>query len=107
MPDLTELQKQILQEKRDHPDWSGKKIAQEVDCSPEYAREVLRDYDTALLDEVEIETSENSSSSSPGILEILFIWPLKLAIGLTVLMMKVTVGLMLLPFKLLFGDSGD
>lgn len=68
MGELTDLQREILEAKRDDPNVGPKEIADQVDCSEGYARDILNEYDTAHLDADArtVSTDESSSSKSSG-----------------------------------------
>ncbi|OYR87595.1 hypothetical protein DJ71_05410 [Halorubrum sp. E3] len=63
MTDLTDLQRQILEEKRENPDASAQEVADAVGCSEGYARDILDEYDTAVLDQIEQSSSDEDGSS--------------------------------------------
>jgi len=64
MAELTQLQHDILQEKKENPDDSPKEIAARLDCSESHAYQTLQDYDTAHIDKAEIKASESSNDSA-------------------------------------------
>lgn len=70
MSDLTDLQERILEAKRDDPAASPQEIADSVDCSEGYARDVLDEYDTAIL---ESEPSKTNDKGGPSLIPILLI----------------------------------
>jgi hypothetical protein len=113
MAELTELQRDILKEKRGNPDDSPKEIAERLDCSESHAYQTLQEYDTAHLDSAEVvettETNESGSKSSgsSGLIDLLFIKPIQLTVWLMVASFKFSIWLMLLPFRILFGGSND
>lgn len=65
MTDLTEIQQAILHTKQEHPDWSPSRIADRVGCSESYARDVLSDYDTAHLSNVDGEPTTAKDVTPP------------------------------------------
>ena len=111
MADLTDLQKEILQTKRDHPEFSAQRIADEVGCSYTHANQTLNEYDTSVLDSKSTTSPSSSSSSNSGgnsILYLLFVWPVKATIGITMLGIQLTLSIFAMGVKLLraiFGRS--
>ena len=91
MTDLTEIQQAILHTKREHPEKSPSEIADRVGCSESYARDVLSDYDTAHLsnvdgepataEDVEPPKSQDGSGSNSGGMGILLLLLLMLGFG--------------------------
>jgi len=104
MADITDLQKEILQTKRDHPEFSAQRIADEVGCSYTHANQTLDEYDTSVLDSTTTTSSASSSNSTSGgnsILYLFFVWPIKVAIGITMLGIKLTLAIVAMGVKLL------
>jgi len=67
MAELTELQRDILKEKRDNPDDGPKEIADRLECSESHAYRTLNNYDTARITESQqSSTSGNSESGGTG-----------------------------------------
>ena len=68
MADLTDKQRRILYARQQHPEWSPQEIAEAADASERYARDILKEYDSAHLDitdSISLDSS-NSSASATG-----------------------------------------
>lgn len=109
MADLTRLQKQILEKKRDNPDFSPQQVADEVDCSYNHAYDTLDKYDTAVLNETDNSESSSSSSGSsssssndsPSLLTVIFVWPIKLTLTVIQFGIKLTFAILGFGLKIL------
>ncbi|MFB6179548.1 MAG: hypothetical protein ABEI77_07495 [Halorientalis sp.] len=63
-----------MKAKKNHPDENPQEIAELVDCSEGYARDILDEYDTAQLDTDSGSSSSNSSGGTGnGLIDLLLL----------------------------------
>jgi hypothetical protein len=110
MSDFTDLQRDILETKQENPDASASEIADRVDCSEGYARDIPDEYDTAHLDADSGGTESSESSDGGNLLMKIILAPVYFVIWTlyaTFKLMMWMLGLVLWFYKLVLPPYGN